>query len=44
MRKVDYIEECRKMQKSKIDMADMPYVVNPEGDIDDNIWSDICYA
>ena len=36
MRKeVDYIEECRKMQKSKIAMADMLYVVNPDGYIDE---------
>ena len=32
------------MHKSKIDMADGIYVVNPDGYIGDSTWSEICYA
>ena len=32
------------MHKSKIDMADGIYVVNPGGYIGDSTWSEICYA
>ena len=32
------------MHKSKIDMADEIFVVNPGGHIGDSTWSEICYA
>lgn len=32
------------MHKSKIDMADEIFVVNPGGYIGDSTWSEICYA
>ena len=32
------------VHKSKIDIADRIYVINPNGYIDNNTWSEICYA
>lgn len=32
------------MHKSKIDMADSIFVINPEGYIGNSTWSEICYA